>query len=510
MDRAHRAARDGGLNCVMAANHGSRIAGRHRPSIAVGSRAPWSGSRSSRCSSSHISWGTTCCRPTGRPSTSEAGWGLIPSSRRALAVARRHLHAGLRPGADLARRRPERDRRHRRRRGDRHPAPGAGRRPPAGPLRAAGQGLRHRGLPAGGRRGRPDDAHRRALRPGAAGRQLTRRGTATARTVACCCAPAAATRVAARANRGRDERSGRAGARQSDAAAGWWWRSCGRGDAGVGGRAGARGRLRSIPGIAAERSTPTTTGSCRSPSRAARPASSSRRRSAPANAGLNVAVAATRSRRAHGLRLPRRRAVQDHGHGPARALTGDGSAGNPCDAHDQPTHGPPADFASASRRCSPTSTGRRTSASSYTRRRQPTTPVSGRLYEAADLYVAGDDAGVGLPRPRPSAPGRRHQRRPRAARAASSRQTPWSHYQEAYYDTSSASPATATARRPSFTDTIDPALVDNGVGVQWDFAKPGRERPARPSPTTWRFSHFTPLDLTHWPRDAGRPARPRR
>ncbi len=68
----------------MAAHHGSRIAGRHGPSIAVGSRAPWSGSRSSRSSSCHISWGTTCCRPTGRRSTSTAAWAPTRSSRRAL------------------------------------------------------------------------------------------------------------------------------------------------------------------------------------------------------------------------------------------------------------------------------------------------------------------------------------------------------------------------------------------------------------------------------------------
>ena len=41
------------------------------------------------------------------------GLGPDPVARRALRLARRHLHAGLRPGADLARRRPEPRRRHR-------------------------------------------------------------------------------------------------------------------------------------------------------------------------------------------------------------------------------------------------------------------------------------------------------------------------------------------------------------------------------------------------------------
>ena len=97
--------------------------------------------------------------------------------------------------------------------------------------------------------------------------------------------------------------------------------------------------------------------------------------------------------------------------------------------------------------------------------------MTGRLYEAADLYVAGDDAGVGFLDPGPPL----QVGGVNAAAGSSARLvqgTPaWSHYQESFYDSVySVIDGSTNTSAPNFSDTIDPALGDNDVGVQWDFA----------------------------------------
>src|SRR4051812_37995952 len=120
--------------------------------------------------------------------------------------------------------------------------------------------------------------------------------------------------------------------------------------------------------------------------------------------------------------------------------------------------------------------------------------ATGRLFEAADLYVAGNDQGVGFLDPGPPLQvGGINQAAGSSARLVQG--TPaWSHYQESFYDSvySVIAGSTNTAA-PNFSDTVNPALGDNDVGVQWDFANlPGGA--LQTFSTTWRFSHFSALD----------------
>jgi hypothetical protein len=125
--------------------------------------------------------------------------------------------------------------------------------------------------------------------------------------------------------------------------------------------------------------------------------------------------------------------------------------------------------------------------------------VTGRLFEAADLYVAGDDAGVGFLDPGPPL----QVGGVNAAAGSSARLiqgTPaWSHYQESFYDSvySVIDGSTSTAA-PNLADSVNPALGDNDVGVQWDFAT-GPSGTAQTFSTTWRFNHFSALDLSAAP-----------
>jgi hypothetical protein len=126
--------------------------------------------------------------------------------------------------------------------------------------------------------------------------------------------------------------------------------------------------------------------------------------------------------------------------------------------------------------------------------------VTGRLFEAADLYVAGNDQGVGSLDPGPP-------RQVGGVNAAAGRSarliqgTPaWSHYQESFYDSVYALIAGSTSTSaPSLSDTINSALGNNDVGVQWDFAGVGSGTAAQTFSTTWHFSHFSALDLAATP-----------
>ena len=125
--------------------------------------------------------------------------------------------------------------------------------------------------------------------------------------------------------------------------------------------------------------------------------------------------------------------------------------------------------------------------------------LTGRLFEAADLYVAGDDQGVGFARPGPAPSGRRRQRGCRQLGPPGPGHAGVGHYQESFYDSVYSVIAGSTdTTAPNLHDTINPALGDNDVGVQWNFANVQLGVPQTFS-TTWRFSHFSALDLTATP-----------
>jgi hypothetical protein len=118
-------------------------------------------------------------------------------------------------------------------------------------------------------------------------------------------------------------------------------------------------------------------------------------------------------------------------------------------------------------------------------------PVNVRAYEGADLYVSGSDVGAGFFAPGPP----RQVGGVNAAQGSSGRlveQTPaWSHYQEGQYgDVFSVISAAGT-----FNDAVDPTLLDNGVGVQWDGTSLATQGSSQTFQTTWRFKHFAPLSL---------------
>jgi hypothetical protein len=124
--------------------------------------------------------------------------------------------------------------------------------------------------------------------------------------------------------------------------------------------------------------------------------------------------------------------------------------------------------------------------------------VTGRLFEAADLYVAGDDAGVGSLDPGPPL----QVGGVNAAAGSSARLVQgvpaWDHYQESFYDSVySVIGASTSTSAPNLSDTINPALGDNDVGVQWNFASVGTA--GQTFSTTWRFKHFSALDLSATP-----------
>jgi hypothetical protein len=120
--------------------------------------------------------------------------------------------------------------------------------------------------------------------------------------------------------------------------------------------------------------------------------------------------------------------------------------------------------------------------------------VGGRLYEAADLYVAGDDAGVGFLDPGPPL----QVGGVNAAAGSSARLVQgapaWTHYQESFYDSVySVIGASTNTSAPNLADTVNPALGDNDLGVQWNLGTVTTT--PQVYSTTWRFKHFTALQL---------------
>ncbi len=115
-----------------------------------------------------------------------------------------------------------------------------------------------------------------------------------------------------------------------------------------------------------------------------------------------------------------------------------------------------------------------------------------RLYAAANLAVAGNESGTGLLDPGPPrALGAINQAAGGSARLVE--QTPaWSHHQEGRASDVFA----AIQSAQTFTDTVDPTLVDDGAGAQWDFPMLAPDLSTAPVITMlWRFKHFAPLQL---------------
>jgi hypothetical protein len=119
--------------------------------------------------------------------------------------------------------------------------------------------------------------------------------------------------------------------------------------------------------------------------------------------------------------------------------------------------------------------------------------VHARLYEAADLFVAGNDAGIGFFDPGPPRQvGGINQDLGSTGRLVEV--TPWGGYQEARYSDVFGVISNTDQTVAGFNNTVDPALIDDGAGVQWDFPNLPINTPQTVS-VMWRFKHFTALDL---------------
>jgi len=120
-------------------------------------------------------------------------------------------------------------------------------------------------------------------------------------------------------------------------------------------------------------------------------------------------------------------------------------------------------------------------------------PFQGRLFESADLFVAGNDSGSGF---FTSAPVRQVGGvNPLGNGAANLLEvTPWTHYQEGSYSTIQNVINSTVATAPSFNDTVVPQVVDNAAGVQWDFTNLSSTSSVGES-VVWRFTRTSPLQL---------------
>jgi hypothetical protein len=121
-------------------------------------------------------------------------------------------------------------------------------------------------------------------------------------------------------------------------------------------------------------------------------------------------------------------------------------------------------------------------------------PFRARVYEAANLAVAGNDAGLGVFDPGP----------PRQVGGVNPdpggtvrliEATPWDRFQEGPSNQIFAVVANTDQTATGFSNTVNAPLAENGVGVQRDFPSIDDGAPGSFS-VTWRFKHFTPLQLT--------------
>jgi hypothetical protein len=121
-------------------------------------------------------------------------------------------------------------------------------------------------------------------------------------------------------------------------------------------------------------------------------------------------------------------------------------------------------------------------------------PFRARLYEAANLLVAGNDAGLGVFEPGPPRQvGGINQDPGGTVRLIEG--TSWDRYQESLSNQIFSVVANTDQTAAGFNNTVNPALAENGVGVQRDFPSIDDGVPGSFS-VTWRFKRFTPLQLT--------------
>jgi hypothetical protein len=210
---------------------------------------------------------------------------------------------------------------------------------------------------------------------------------------------------------------------------------------------------------------------------------------APANAGLNIAV--TQAQQAPPLTVYGFEGSGTFDPGiPAPTLTGDGSANSPYTLTVNLDAGGNIHIQKVLTYVN----GTTDVGVSYTLRAFDNNVV-GRLFEAADLYVSGDDRGTGFfDAGPPRQVGGINQGVGSSGRLVEA--TPWQHYQESNYgEVFSVIRKSTDTGAPNFTDTVDPTLLDNGVGVQWNIGTVDSSNPVT-FRTTWRFRHFTPLALS--------------
>jgi hypothetical protein len=121
-------------------------------------------------------------------------------------------------------------------------------------------------------------------------------------------------------------------------------------------------------------------------------------------------------------------------------------------------------------------------------------PFSARVYEAANLFVAGNDAGVGLFNLGPPRQVGGSNPAGGSARLVEFPATPWAVHQEAEVTTL----FDVIRARGGFNNIVNPNLVDNAVGTQWDIASIDDGVPGTVS-VIWRFNRFSALDLAATP-----------
>jgi hypothetical protein len=121
-------------------------------------------------------------------------------------------------------------------------------------------------------------------------------------------------------------------------------------------------------------------------------------------------------------------------------------------------------------------------------------PFRARLYEAANLFVGGNDAGIGVFDPgSPRQVGGINQDPGGTARLVEA--TPWEGYQEGLSSQVFSVVSNTDQAAAGFNNTVSPDLVDNGVGVQRDFPSIDDGLPGAFS-VIWRFKRFDALQLT--------------
>jgi hypothetical protein len=217
---------------------------------------------------------------------------------------------------------------------------------------------------------------------------------------------------------------------------------------------------------------------------------------APANAGLNVALTPVISPGPFEVRGFLGAAFQAATPAAPPVVTGNGSAGNPWVlTTSYATNGP---STNPSIRVNETLTYVNGSTDVTARyevvNQSDSQDLRVRVSAVGDLFVAGNDQGVGFFDPGPPRQvGGINQSAGSSGRLVEV--TPWSHYQEGPYGDVFNVVSSTDETAQGFNDTTDPTLVDDGAGVQWDI-------PNLPLPGTqtfqvvWRFKHFTPLQLS--------------